>query len=130
MSQFECDDHECECACHGYEANDDGPDFPLPRDAIVFETTNDSAFPRGAIVQLVGFGPAQKEDDPDQTDGPFIWAQAVRLEDADCSIDPEGYPESWRYFRDDLRPLTPAARSVANLLLKHHRAFERKAGLR
>jgi|SRR5271163_2255424 len=97
--------------------------WPLPREALVFQTKNNSAFRKGAIVQLVGFGRSEPEDDPEDTEGVFIWAQPVFLDEMDGGPDIDYWPESWRYFREDLKPLTPAAHAVMRLAIRQHDAF-------
>ncbi len=103
------------------DENDDDSCFPLPADALLFETKNDSVFRKGTHVQLVGFGFSLKEDGP-PSEGVFIWAQPVHLEDMDGGPDHEYWPESWRYFKEDLRPLTPAAARVMTLRERLDRA--------
>jgi hypothetical protein len=124
MSSDDCEIEDCRCACH--EDDDfDEETHAIPDDALLFTTTNSNVFARDTLVQLVGFGFAQKEDDPEQADGVMIWAQVVHLRDMDGGPNEDYWPESWGYFRDyDLEPLTPAARDVLELCAKQNCEIE------
>jgi hypothetical protein len=118
-----CMNEDCNCEC---DDDVEGPDFPIPDDALVFETTDNNVFATGTLVQLVGIGYAKRGDGP-RSDGAFIWAQPVHLEGMDGDPDPDYWPESWRYFKYDLRPLTTAALQAMRLRARLECAYQRAA---
>jgi hypothetical protein len=83
---------------------------------MFFETTGDGIYPTGTVVEMVGIGPAELDDDEEHERRPYIWA-------TDGSVDTPGH---WYFRSEDLRPVTrKAADALAEL-----RRMERTHGRR